>query len=77
MIDLLLGDLMPYIIGLVGLAGAAFGLYRKGGNDRDRKRELEDHNRKIATRKEIHDALAKRDPAAVDPARERLRDHAK
>ncbi len=33
MIASLLGDLWPYIAGLLSLAGLAFGLYRKGKSD--------------------------------------------
>ena len=77
MIELLLGDFLPYILGGLGFVGAIFWARKSGGDARDRKRQIEEYNRNIATRKDISDALESRDPANPDAARDRLRKLAK
>jgi len=57
MIELLLGDFLPYILTGVGAVAAVVLAYLKGGRDRDRKRKLEERERYIDTEERIDEAL--------------------
>lgn len=73
----MLPSLTPYIVAALAALAGAFGLVRYGARREADKRDLEEANRNLATRKEIRDALKNRDPADAAAARKRLRDAAK
>jgi len=63
MIELLLGDFLPYIVAGVAAVGAVVAAYLKGGKDRDRKRDIENAARAAKTQERIYDALEEDDDA--------------
>lgn len=57
MIAALLGDVWPYLAALAALVGAVVGIYSKGRADEKTRAAVEEHDRAVATRKGIKDAL--------------------
>jgi len=75
MIGALLGDLWPYVIGVVAALAGALGLYFKGRSDAKAKRAVQDLTEHQTTVENVLAETQSDDPA--DAIRQRLRDRAR